>query len=51
MLPEEDFSMSRDITDKDRSKFHWWEPILYLALLAIMVWLEATFLCSNKFFQ
>lgn len=51
-LPEEYYySMSRDITDRDRRKFYWWEPILYLGLLGVMFWLEALFFNSAKFFE
>jgi hypothetical protein len=48
---DEDFSMSRDITDKGKPKFHWWEPALYLGLLTVAFWMEITFFNSAKFFQ
>jgi hypothetical protein len=44
LVPEEFYySMSRDITDKDTPKFHWWEPTLYMIVLAGAFWLELNF--------
>lgn len=45
------YSMSRDLTDKDTIKFHWWEAILYGLLLGIAFFLEIYYLNTNRFFQ